>query len=267
MLMSAIGMSKGTIMNPMFTVDATKGGLKTMFEKLVKYLPFGIGTALKTGLGTLSNGFRAVAQGAFKNGFRLIGRGVMKLAGKVLLPLTAIVQTIKGIGDFFFSSKLMETGASGLLESLGGTGAKILETASFGLTKAGTNMTGLTMKDFDTDDLAGARAIYRKNNPDAPTTIPNTTLLKDIKTNPQLYPEGFDDQAEAASKHIQADDFTIRTNPKDTLVMAGGTNFGEETNALLQQLIREVSNIKGDVYIDGYKAGQSIFAASNNLPS
>lgn len=28
-----------------------------------------------------------------------------------------------------------------------------------------------------------------------------------------------------------------------------------------------LTNIKGDVYIDGYKAGQSIFAASNNLPS
>jgi len=49
--------------------------------------------------------------------------------------------------------------------------------------------------------------------------------------------------------------------------MAGGTQFGEETNALLRQLIAEVSNIQGDVYIDGYKAGQSIFAASNNLPS
>ena len=267
MLMSAIGMSKGTFFNPMYTVDATKGGLKTMFEKLVKFLPFGIGTALKGGLGTLSNGFRAVAQGAFRNGFKLIGRGVMNLGTKVLLPLTAIVQTIKGIGDFFFSSKLMETGAAGLVESLGGTGAKIIETVSFGLSKAGTNELGLTMKDFDTDDLAGARAIYRKNNPDAPTTIPNTTLLKDIKTNPQLYPEGFDDQAAAARKHIDADDFTIRTNPKDTLIMAGGTQFGEETNALLRQLIAEVSNIQGDVYIDGYKAGQSIFAASNNLPS
>ena len=68
-------------------------------------------------------------------------------------------------------------------------------------------------------------------------------------------------------KTLELDDFTIRANPADTLVMAGGTQFGEETNALLRQLIAEVSNIQGDVYIDGYKAGQSIFAASNNLPS
>ena len=267
MLMSLFGMSKGTVMNPMITMDVTKGGLKTMFQKLVKYLPFGIGSALKNGMGTLSNGFRAVAQGAFRNGFRLMFRGIKNLAGKVLLPLTAIVQTVKDIGDFFMSSKLRETGAAGMTEALGGSGAKIIEDVSFGGTKWLTNFSGITMKDFDTDDLAGARAIYRNNNPEAPTTIPNTTLLKDIKTNPQLYPEGFDDQATAASKHIEADDFTIRTNPKDSLIMAGGTKFGEETNALLKQLISEVSNIKGDVYIDGYKAGQSIFAASNNLPS
>ena len=68
-------------------------------------------------------------------------------------------------------------------------------------------------------------------------------------------------------KTLELDDFTIRSNPADTLVMAGGTKFGEETNALLKQLIEQVSNIQGDVYIDGYKAGSSIFAASNNLPS
>ena len=68
-------------------------------------------------------------------------------------------------------------------------------------------------------------------------------------------------------KTLNLDDFTIRSNPADTLVMAGGTKFGDETNALLKQLIDEVANIKGDVYIDGYRAGQSIFAASNNLPS
>ena len=62
-------------------------------------------------------------------------------------------------------------------------------------------------------------------------------------------------------------DFTLTSHPEDTLVMAGGTKFGEETNALLKQLIEQVSNIQGDVYIDGYKAGSSIFAASNNLPS
>ena len=270
MLGKLFGATKGTMMNPMIVVDVTKGGIKNLGKRLLNMLPKSMTLALSGSIKTIRMGFTTMfmAQGgSLMGGLKMVGNGLMKGLGKFLLPLTAILNTIKGIGDFFFSSKLMETGAAGMTESIGGTGAKIIEDVTFGLTKWGTNFSGITMKDFDTDDLAGARAIYRKNNPEAPTTIPNTTLLKDIKTNPQLYPEGFDDQATAASKHIEADDFTIRTNPKDSLIMAGGTKFGEETNALLKQLISEVSNIKGDVYIDGYKAGQSIFAASNNLPS
>lgn len=269
MFKKLFGAAKGTPFNPMYTVDM-KGGAKTAIDRLIKLIPASMTTAFTTGIASIQKGFTTMfmAQGgSLMGGLRMILSGVLKLGTRILAPIYAVVKTIKGIGDFFFDSKLMETGGAGLLESLGGTGASIVEGLTFGLSKAGTNELGLTMKDFDTDDLAGARAIYRHNNPDAPTQIPNKVLLQDIQTNPTLYPDGFKEQAEAASKHINVDDFTIRTNPKDTLIMAGGTQFGEETNALLRQLIAEVSNIQGDVYIDGYKAGQSIFAASNNLPS
>ena len=53
------------------------------------------------------------------------------------------------------------------------------------------------------------------------------------------------------------DDFTIRSNPKDTLVMAGGTRFGEEPNTLLKELIAAVRE-GGDVFIDGNKAGMAL---------
>ena len=48
---------------------------------------------------------------------------------------------------------------------------------------------------------------------------------------------------------INADDFTIKTNPKDTLVMAGGTKLGDETNTLLKELISTV-NKKAIIDID-----------------
>jgi len=48
---------------------------------------------------------------------------------------------------------------------------------------------------------------------------------------------------------FNVNDFTIRANPKDTLVMAGGTRFGEETNSLLKQLISTV-NKKAIIDID-----------------
>ena len=63
---------------------------------------------------------------------------------------------------------------------------------------------------------------------------------------------------------IKANDFTIQTHPKDTLVMAGGTQFGEETNNLLRQLITAVQ-AGGDVYIDGNKAGNAMVLASSRF--
>ena len=47
----------------------------------------------------------------------------------------------------------------------------------------------------------------------------------------------FSNRAAGIQNSLNVDDFTIRTNPKDTLVMAGGTKFGEETNAILRELV------------------------------
>ncbi len=75
---------------------------------------------------------------------------------------------------------------------------------------------------------------------------------KDLNTKQiRLYEEG------KQVNSTDANDFTIRTNPKDTLVMAGGTQFGEETNTLLKELISAVKS-GGDVYMDGNKVGQSL---------
>lgn len=59
-------------------------------------------------------------------------------------------------------------------------------------------------------------------------------------------------------------DFVIKSLPQDSLVMAGGTNFGKETNDLLRQLITAV-NDGGDVMLDGVKVGSTLSAASFKL--
>lgn len=64
----------------------------------------------------------------------------------------------------------------------------------------------------------------------------------------------------ALRNEINANDFTIRTHPKDTLVMAGGTKLGEDnkkTNQLLERLVAAVER-GGNVYIDGNAAGKSM---------
>lgn len=62
----------------------------------------------------------------------------------------------------------------------------------------------------------------------------------------------------------KVNDFTIQTHPKDTLVMAGGTKFGEETNALLKELITAVK-AGGNVYMDGNKVGQALVLSTTKL--
>lgn len=75
------------------------------------------------------------------------------------------------------------------------------------------------------------------------------------------------------AQEVKANDFTIRTHPKDTLKIAGGTKFGDETNQLLEKLIDTVNNSEtnkllqvlvdtvkqgGNVYLDRRKVGESL---------
>lgn len=60
-----------------------------------------------------------------------------------------------------------------------------------------------------------------------------------------------------AEAEINAEDFTIKTHPADTLTMAGGTKLGGEVENLLKELIATVKG-GGDVYLDGSKVGQTL---------
>ena len=62
------------------------------------------------------------------------------------------------------------------------------------------------------------------------------------------------------SKEFEAQDFTIKTHPKDTLVMAGGTKLGggSNSNDEVVSLLRELVNRNGDVYLDGQKVGNAL---------
>jgi len=62
---------------------------------------------------------------------------------------------------------------------------------------------------------------------------------------------------EPKTTSIDVQDFQINTHPKDTLVMAGGTKFGDETNTLLKELIGAVSK-GGNVYLNGNTVGQAM---------
>lgn len=72
-----------------------------------------------------------------------------------------------------------------------------------------------------------------------------------------------DDEVNKAQS-LEVNDFTIRANPKDTLVMAGGTKFGEETNTLLKELISAVKEGK-TINLDGRRVNEGLFLATSKF--
>jgi hypothetical protein len=60
---------------------------------------------------------------------------------------------------------------------------------------------------------------------------------------------------------MEVDDFTIKSNPKDTITMAGGTKLGGNVEALLEELISLVKS-GGNVYLDGSKVGEALVLSS-----
>ena len=78
--------------------------------------------------------------------------------------------------------------------------------------------------------------------------------LSGLKSQEELEDEG------KKFSEFKMDDFVIKTHPKDTLVMAGGTKLGEggNNNDEVVSLLRELVNRNGDVYLDGQKVGNAL---------
>ena len=82
-------------------------------------------------------------------------------------------------------------------------------------------------------------------------------LFKGIKSQEEL--EG-EKEGIKFSKPMPVNDFVIKTHPKDTLVMAGGTKLGggSNSNDEVVSLLKELVNRNGDVYLDGQKVGNAL---------
>jgi hypothetical protein len=126
-------------------------------------------------------------------------RGGAKLGGAIV-GAAALAQTGKGIYDFASEKSLRDTGVGGFFESLGGTGMHILDTLTFGGTKAIGNAAGWSIEGMGTDDVASARAIFHASGRDPddsrfPIDTDNQQLITDIINNPMAYPQGIVNQA------------------------------------------------------------------------
>ncbi len=185
--------------------------------------------------------FRFISQTIAKSGrgittlFKAFGSGI-KIAGKggikSLLKKIPILGALVGIG--FAAKRAMDgdwLGAgmeflSGIASIFPGVGTAVSVGLDAGLMA------------MDAGGVTGNKATKTKSAKSSSPTVDNTT----------------DDG-------IYADDFTIRTNPKDTITMAGGTKLGGNVESLLETLIMEVRK-GGNVSMDGYKVGEVMALSS-----
>jgi hypothetical protein len=107
------------------------------------------------------------------------------------------------------------------------------------------------------DDLNNDRQAFERSGFSQFVTARFTDFDKEnrLGEREELINRGF---SELENNSINVQDFTIRTHPKDTLVMAGGTKLNEdskETNQLLRTLITAVEN-GGNVYLNNQLVGE-----------
>jgi hypothetical protein len=189
-------------------------------------------------------------------------------AGKVLAGATSVLQTGKGLYDFFSDERNRATGVGGFFENLGGTGMHILDTGTFGLTKLAGNATGISIPGIDTDDVASARAIFHASGRDPddsrfPIGTDNKQLVNDILNNPSAYPEGIVEQAQGVDISKLAIGGIVR-RPTNALIGESGPEAVIPLSQLYAKFDELIAAYKmgANVYLDSTKVGQSLAMAS-----
>ena len=165
-------------------VSKAFGGKKTMAGRALRNM------SAKTMNGSTAKVLGKMAPkttGSIMKAVKPLAKGLGSLAK--IAPLLNLVSVGKDQFDFFGDEKTRSTGVSGWAESFGGSGMDLFDgiLGEYNPLKMLNNYMGLSIKNMATDNVANARAIYRKNHPNAPTSIPNSKLIKDIRTNPENY--------------------------------------------------------------------------------
>ena len=172
----------------------------------------------------------AAASSAIKAGSAVAAKQGSKMGFKQIAKRIPILGSIVGAG--FALNRFLSGDTTGGLMELGSAGLGLLDLLVPGLG------TGLSIAS------------------DAAIAVRDVKYADEIQAKKQAYSD--------SKNSMNVNDFTIRTNPEDTLVMAGGTKFGDETNKLLKELI-EVSNKRYDVYMNSMLVGHAVALDESRL--
>lgn len=206
--------------------QSISGGLKTLGSSLATTITKipGMGAVAKTAGNVVKGGKNIISKVA---GSGLV-KGLGKVASKGFLKRIPILGSLVGVG--FAVDRLMKGDFAGAAMEAGSAGLGLLDLVAPGVG------TGLSLA----ADAAIAARDYKK--------------ASEAEMSEGITPESGD----------QLSDFVIKSLPEDSLVMAGGTQFGKETNDLLRQVLAAI-NTGGDVYLDGVKVGNTLSLASYKL--
>jgi plasmid maintenance system antidote protein VapI len=121
-------------------------------------------------------------------------------------------------------------------------------------------------KQGDSYNEENIKALQEKASPSLTRSI-ITSMVSAINPLYGMYANTEQDVSRAQLKGITADDFTIRTHPKDELVIAGGTNLSGGSNqemiGLLQKLVSATEQSRQvTVSVDG----EAVFSAMGRVP-
>lgn len=265
-LSSAVG-GKGTKVGRMTrNLAAMMGKRSSMGQQMMRSSKVGQSISNMAGK---SNIMSKIAPHASKAGGFLGKAG--KFLGKAAAPLTSVAMTGKGLYDFASDKRLRKTGAGGFMESLGGTGMHILDTLTFGATKALGNSVGWSIPGMSTDDVASARAIFHDSGRDPddsrfPMSTDNKQLIHDILKNPKAYPSDIVSQAKGVNiKELAKGGIVSRAT--NAIVGEAGPEAVVPLNKFYDKIDELITVIKqgGNVYLDGTKVGTAMAVSSYKL--
>ena len=265
--------TRGTPFNPMVVTDIKGGGAVSMLKNLFKKgglskLLFGTkvgGQFLKGGgratAGTVKGGIVPTITKFYKNlstrfsslfkGMKFFGKfGKVFAKGSVIF--TALLVAAEAVTNFFeygFVKGIEKTLRDNAGAILGTVVGALLAPFTGGLSLIIGPAIGAILDYFD---VFGFSKGFKEPAKQEMPTYNSSKRLQDFIIRPGQPPAAFD-----------KGDIVVGLRPGG--IQSGGSSDTTSLEKKLDELIDKVANIKGDVFIDGNKAGNSIFAAATNL--
>ncbi len=189
------------------------------------------------GGGTAAKAAKAGAKG---------GGAVMKATGKMVYGAAAKSAVKAGTGSIVKSASKIGAKAVGksLLKKIPVIG--LLAGVGFAISRAAKG------------DFAGAALELASGGA---SLLPGLGTAASVAIDAGLAARDISQAKSRSANTMEVDDFTIKSNPKDTITMAGGTKLGGNVEKLLEELISLVKS-GGNVYLDGSKVGEALVLSS-----